>query len=115
MKPKWETTPSPGGAVPSWEAFTEDIGAVLDASQSERAAIVATRETGQIAILYAGMHPERVSELVLLNTTARYLGAWVRTNSRTRGSIHPPHRIAGGPLKRRRWTNMSCKSVASAG
>ena len=75
MKPKWETTPSPGGAVPSWEAFTEDIGAVLDASQSERAAIVATRETGQIAILYAGMHPERVSELVLLNTTARYLEA----------------------------------------
>jgi class 3 adenylate cyclase len=65
--------PAPGGAVPSWEAFTEDIGAVLDASQSERAAIVATRETGQIAILYAGMHPERVSELVLLNTTARYL------------------------------------------
>jgi pimeloyl-ACP methyl ester carboxylesterase len=107
--------PAPGGAVPSWKAFTEDIGAVLDASQSERVAIVATRETGQIAILYAGMHPERVSELVLLNTTARYLGAWVRTNSRTRGSIHPPHRIAGGPLKRQRWTNMACKSAASAG
>jgi len=31
---------------------------VLDASQSQRAAIVATRETGQIAILYAGMHPD---------------------------------------------------------
>jgi class 3 adenylate cyclase/pimeloyl-ACP methyl ester carboxylesterase len=67
--------PAPDGAVPSWEVFTEDIAAVLDASQSQRAAIVATRETGQIAILYAGMHPERVSALVLLNTTARYLEA----------------------------------------
>jgi len=67
--------PAPDGAVPSWEVFTEDIGAVLDASQSKRAAIIANREAGQIAILYAGMHPERVSALVLLNTTARYLEA----------------------------------------
>ena len=67
--------PAPDGAVPSWEVFTEDIGAVLDASQSTRAAIVSNRDTGQIAMLYAGMHPERVSALVLLNTTARYLEA----------------------------------------
>jgi class 3 adenylate cyclase/pimeloyl-ACP methyl ester carboxylesterase len=67
--------PAPVGEVPSWEMFTEDIGAVLDAAQSTRAAIVSNRETGQIAMLYAGMHPERVSALVLLNTTARYLEA----------------------------------------
>jgi pimeloyl-ACP methyl ester carboxylesterase len=67
--------PAPDGAVPIWEVFTEDIGAVLDASQSTRAAIVSNRDTGQIAMLYAGMHPERVSALVLLNTTARYLEA----------------------------------------
>ncbi len=67
--------PAPDGTIPSWEVFTEDIGAVLDASQSTRAAIVSNRETGQIAMLYAGMHPERVSALVLLNTTARYLAA----------------------------------------
>ena len=66
---------APARDVPSWEVFTEDIGAVLDASQSTRAAIVSNRETGQIAMLYAGMHPERVSALVLLNTTARYLEA----------------------------------------
>ncbi len=45
---------------------------MLDASQSTRAAIVSNRETGQIAMLYASMHPDRVSALVLLNTTARY-------------------------------------------
>jgi pimeloyl-ACP methyl ester carboxylesterase/class 3 adenylate cyclase len=67
--------PAPVGAVPNWEVFAEDIGAVLDAAQSERAAVVGNRETGQIAMLYAGMHPERVSHLVLLNTTARYLEA----------------------------------------
>jgi len=67
--------PAPDGTIPNWELFTEDIGAVLDASQSTRAAIVSNRETGQIAMLYAGMHPERVSALVLLNTTARYLEA----------------------------------------
>jgi len=67
--------PAPAGAVPSWEVFTEDIGAVLDACQSKHAAIVANREAGHIAILYAGMHPDRVSALVLLNTTARYLEA----------------------------------------
>ena len=64
--------PAPDGAAPGWEVFTEDISAVLDAAQSSCAAIVANRETGQIAALYAGMHPERISALVLLNTTARY-------------------------------------------
>lgn len=67
--------PAPDGAVPSWEVFAEDVGAVLDACQSKRAAIIAYREAGQIAILYAGMHPDRVSALVLFNTTARYLEA----------------------------------------
>lgn len=65
--------PAPDGAVPNWEVFTEDIDAVLNASQSKHAAIVSNRETGQIAMLYAAMHPDRVSALVLLNTTARYL------------------------------------------
>jgi class 3 adenylate cyclase/pimeloyl-ACP methyl ester carboxylesterase len=67
--------PAPDRDVPSWEVFTEDIGAVLDATRSTRAAIVSNRETGQIAMLYAAMHPDRVSALVLLNTTARYLEA----------------------------------------
>lgn len=65
--------PAPSGTVPKWEVLAEDIGAVLDAVGSKRTAVIGFRETGQIAMLYAAMHPERVSSLVLLNTTARYL------------------------------------------
>src|SRR6516162_3932570 len=62
-------------AIPTWEELTEDMLAVLDAVGSARTAVMATLETGPIAILFAAMHPERVNRLVLLNTTARYLHA----------------------------------------
>ncbi len=62
-------------AMPTWEEWTEDIAAVLDAASSNRTAILATLEAGPIAILYAAMHPETVSALILLNTSARYLEA----------------------------------------
>jgi class 3 adenylate cyclase len=63
----------PALAIPTWEQWTEDMSAVLEAAGSERAAIMAALETGPIAVLFAAMHPEVVSALVLLNTTARYL------------------------------------------
>ena len=62
-------------AMPTWEEWTEDIVAVLDATSSKRTAILAGLEAGPIAILYAAMHPEAVSALILLNTSARYLEA----------------------------------------
>jgi class 3 adenylate cyclase len=45
--------------------------AVLDAVRSERAAIFATIDSGPIAVLFAATHPERVSALTLLTTSAR--------------------------------------------
>ncbi len=60
---------------PTWEALTEDIAAVLDAVGSERTAVFANLETGPVAVLFAAMHPEIVSSLVLLNTTARDMAA----------------------------------------
>jgi pimeloyl-ACP methyl ester carboxylesterase len=65
----------PRNAVPTLEDWTEDIAAVLDATGSQRTAILATVDTGPMAILYAAMHPERVSALVLLNTAARFIEA----------------------------------------
>lgn len=59
-------------AMPTWEEWTEDIVAVLDAAGSKRAAILAMHEAGPIAVLFAAMHPEAVSALVLLNTSARF-------------------------------------------
>jgi len=65
----------PLAAISTWEEWAEDVGAVLDAVGSDRAAIVAAGDAGPIAILFAAMHPARVSALVLFNTSARYLMA----------------------------------------
>jgi class 3 adenylate cyclase len=65
----------PRHAIPTWEEWTEDVTAVLDAARSERTAILAAADAGPIAVLFAAMHPERVSALVLVNTCARYLVA----------------------------------------
>jgi len=62
----------PRNAIPTWEQWAEDMGAVLDAAGSRQAAILATLDAGPMAILFAAMHPERVSALVLLNTASRY-------------------------------------------
>jgi class 3 adenylate cyclase len=59
-------------ASPTWEQLEEDVVAVLDAAGSTRTAIMSSLETGSIAILFAAMHPERVSALILIATTARY-------------------------------------------
>ncbi len=63
------------GAMPTWEEWTDDIIAVLDAAGSKRTAILASIDAGPIAMLFAAMHPEAVSALILHNTTARYLVA----------------------------------------
>jgi class 3 adenylate cyclase len=61
--------------VPTWEEWTEDIGAVLDAVGSTEAVLGADLDAGPFAILYAALHPERVKALVLSNTAARYVRA----------------------------------------
>jgi class 3 adenylate cyclase/pimeloyl-ACP methyl ester carboxylesterase len=62
-------------AIPTWEDFAEDAAAVLDAVGSTQAAILASAETGPMALLFAAMHPDRVTALVLVSTYARYLVA----------------------------------------
>lgn len=63
----------PRDAMPTWEEWTEDILAVMDGAGSSRTAIMAADDAGPTAILFAAMHPEMVSSLVLVNTSARYL------------------------------------------
>ena len=62
-------------AIPTWEEWTDDVLAVLDAAGSREAAIFAAIDSGPIAMLFAATHPERVSSLILFNTAARYLVA----------------------------------------
>jgi len=61
----------PPGDTPTVEARVDDVLAVMDAAQSQRAAVVGTADGGAVAIVLAASHPERVSALVLSATAAR--------------------------------------------
>jgi len=50
-----------------------DLTAVLDASECRRFVLVGNTNAGPTAIHYVGMHPERVSALILINTFAHYV------------------------------------------
>jgi class 3 adenylate cyclase len=63
----------PGPTFPTWEEWTEDLAAVLDAANAERAHILAEAEVGPVALLFAALRPERVASLILTNTMSRYL------------------------------------------
>ena len=60
--------------VPTLETRMDDIRAVMDAADSERAVLWAAQEGSRIALLFAATYPERTSALVLYDPTAR--GLW---------------------------------------
>jgi class 3 adenylate cyclase len=60
--------------VPTLETRMDDIRAVLDAVDSERAVLWAAQEGSRIALLFAATYPERTSALILYDPTAR--GSW---------------------------------------
>jgi len=65
----------PDTAMPTWEEWADDVRVVLDAARSERAVVLAGDESGPIGLMFTAMQPDRVSGLILANTTARYLRA----------------------------------------
>jgi class 3 adenylate cyclase len=60
--------------VPTLETRMDDIRAVMDAADSERAVLWAAQEGTPIALLFAATYPERTTALVLYDPTAR--GLW---------------------------------------
>ena len=60
---------------PTFEQWTEDAVAVLDAVGSDRAVVVAPFIDSAKGLLLAAVHPERVSSLVVINGAARALWA----------------------------------------
>ena len=60
--------------LPTLEERMDDVRAVMDAAQCEKAAVVGISEGGPMAILFAATYPERVTALVLWCTFARV--AW---------------------------------------
>jgi class 3 adenylate cyclase len=63
--------PVPLDALPSWEEWADDLRAVMDAVDSERAAVFGNNESTAAALLFAATRPERTQALVLFNGSAR--------------------------------------------
>jgi class 3 adenylate cyclase len=63
--------PAPAGSLPPLEDWMDDVRAVMDAAGSERAALMGANDGGMMAAIFAATYPERVSALVLANSTAR--------------------------------------------
>ena len=59
------------GRPPTLEESMDDLKAVMDAAECERAAIFGISEGGPLSALFAATHPDRVSSLVLYGTYAR--------------------------------------------
>jgi len=59
-------------SLPAVQTWMDDIGAVMDASGSQRSSIFAWGEMGLASMLFAATYPQRVANLVLVNTFARY-------------------------------------------
>ena len=63
--------PVPLGAIPTWEEWMDDVGTVMDAVGSNRAAVFGHGDGGQMALLFAATYPNRTSALVLADAYAR--------------------------------------------
>ena len=63
--------PAPFDAGTTLEAWAEDIGTVMDAVGLDRAVLMGHHDGGWPAMLFAAARPQRTSQLLLVNTTAR--------------------------------------------
>src|SRR5437660_2346349 len=77
--------PLVAGGAPPLEQQVADVLAVMDALGSERAAVHGAADGGTVAMLFAAMHPDRVSALVLHS-------AWARATEGVAGSAEEVER-----------------------
>jgi len=57
------------------ETRIDDVGAVMDATGSARAAIVGVSEGGPMALMFAATHPKRVAALAIYGSMPRFMWA----------------------------------------
>ena len=60
---------------PTWEQWSEDLLAVLDAVGASTVALFAESDSGAMALKFTAAHPERVSALIVGNSEACYYSA----------------------------------------
>src|SRR5262245_60831287 len=63
--------PVPLAELPTLEQWTDDVGTVMAAAGSARAALIGHSQGGQMAMLFAATHPELSAALVLVDSSAR--------------------------------------------
>jgi class 3 adenylate cyclase len=61
----------PVAEVPTLEERMDDVRAVMDAAESERAVLIGVSEGGPLCVLFAATYPERTRALVLYGSMAR--------------------------------------------
>jgi class 3 adenylate cyclase len=64
--------PVPLAALPTLETWMDDAIVALDAAASRHAALIGDTEGGPMAMMLAATYPDRIGQLVLLNTFARW-------------------------------------------
>ena len=62
-------------ALPSLDAWMDDLRAVMDASSSDRAALIANIGGAITSLVFAASHPDRLSSLVIVDGFARVRSA----------------------------------------
>ena len=71
--------------VPTLEMRMDDIRAVMDAAESERAVVFGLGDAGPLCVLFAATYPERTSALVLMNSSPRFVRSpelpWLQTRA----------------------------------
>jgi class 3 adenylate cyclase len=77
----------PPGAVPTLEDDMQDLRSVLDAAESERAALFGYSEGGPMSALFAATYPDVVTALILFGTFARGADLLDRAEQLGLGSI----------------------------
>lgn len=65
----------PVSKFPTLEQRMDDVRAVMDAADVERAALFGISEGGPMSVLFAASYPDRISSLVLYGTFARFVRA----------------------------------------
>jgi len=65
----------PTVGAPTMEERMDDLRAVMDAADSERAAVMGVSEGGTLSLLFSLTHPQRASALILYGSWARRLAA----------------------------------------
>jgi class 3 adenylate cyclase len=98
--------------VQSLQGWAEDLRLVLDTVGSEQTAVVAVADAGFVAQLFAATYPERVSALVLANTTARWLAAPDYPHGATREAVERLLELIEEHWGSEEFTNLICPSLA---